>query len=99
MNDFVDNSDEGYDILYADDDTSSVADKNVDTLQTKLQNKADAATQWIQDNAMLCSGEKTKLLVVSTKELRAARLVNKEVTVNVCGQTIMESIVMRNYWG
>ena len=48
---------------------------------------------------MLCSGEKTKLLVVSTKELRAARLVNKEVTVNVCGQTIMESIVMRNYWG
>ena len=32
---------------------------------------------------MLYSGEKTKLLVVSNKELRAARLVNKEVTVNV----------------
>ena len=64
MNDFVDNSDEGYDILYADDDTSSVADKNVDTLETKLQKKA---------------------------ELRAAWLVNKEFTLNVCGQTITES--------
>jgi hypothetical protein len=55
--------------------------------------KADSATQWIQDNQMLCSGEKTKLLVVGTKELRAARLGpdNRVLSVEVCGQEIVET--------
>ena len=81
MNDFPEHSDLGQNVLYADDDTENVTDKNPDVLQEKLQKQANSSMQWIQDNAMLCSGEKTKLLVVSTKELRATRLVNEEVTV------------------
>ena len=60
MNDFVDNSEDGHDILYADDDTSNVSDKDPEVLEVKLQAKATAASQWIQDNRMICSGEKTK---------------------------------------
>ena len=93
MNDFPDHSDEGSDILYADDDTSNVSDKDPHVLEEKLQAKADSATQWIADNKMICSGEKTKLLVVGTRELRATRLVNisRKLTVKVCGQEIIES--------
>ena len=93
MNDFPDNSEEGCDILYADDDTSNVSDPDPDVLENKLQAKANSASQWILDNEMLCSGEKSKLLVVGTKELRAARLeaANKILSVHVCGQEIIET--------
>ena len=54
----------------------------------KLQNKANSATQCIQDNKMICSGEKTKLLVVATKEPRAARLdnIDRKLVVKVGGR-------------
>ena len=93
MNDFPDHSEEGSDILYADDDTSNVSDKDPHILEEKLQAKADSATQWIADNRMICSGEKTKLLVVGTRELRSKRLetMNKKLTARVCGQEIIES--------
>ena len=68
MNDFPDNSDVGDDILYADDTTEVVADNDEETLETKIQTKAVASTQWINDNRMLCSGGKTKLMIVCTKE-------------------------------
>ena len=59
----------------------------------KLQIKANWATQWIQDNKMICSGDKTKLLVVATKELRAARLENidKKLVVKVGDKNVVES--------
>ena len=92
MNDFVDNSEDGYDILYADDDTSNVNDKDPEVLEVKMQAKANAATQWIQDNRMICSGEKTKLLVVGTKELRAAKLIDERaLSIEVCDQKIVET--------
>ena len=93
MIDFPDHSAEGYDILYADDDTSNVTDKDPENLERKLQDKTNSATEWIQDNRMICSGEKTKLLVVATKELRAARLdnIDRKLEVKVCGKNITES--------
>ena len=93
MNDFPDHSAEGFDILYADDDTSNVADKDPEILEMKIQDKANSATQWIQDNKMICSGEKTKLFVVATKELRAARLdnIDRKLVVKVGGKDVTES--------
>ena len=38
-------SEDGYDILYADDDTSNVNDKDPEVLEVKMQAKANAATQ------------------------------------------------------
>ena len=92
MNDFPDNSDVGDDILYADDTTEVVADKDEETLETKIQSKAATSTQWISDNRMLCSGGKTKLLIVCTKEIREKlKAKNKIFKIEVCGKEIVET--------
>ena len=58
-----------------------------------MSKQANHSLQWIRDNEMVCSGEKTKLLLISTKELRQRKLTStgKEITVNVCDQVIKES--------
>ena len=66
MNDFPDHSDIGEDVLYADDDSGHVKSKDPE----ELEEFADSSTHWIQDNRMICTAAKIKLLVVSTKELR-----------------------------
>ena len=91
MNDFPEHSDLGHDILYADDDTENVSDSNPEVLQEKLQRQADSSTSWIQDNKMLCSGEKTKLLIVCTREQRSAKLQDKKLCVTVCNKVIEET--------
>ena len=91
MNDFPEHSDLGHDILYADDDTETVSDPNPEVLKEKLQRQVVSSTGWIQDNRMLCSGEKTKLLIVSTREQRAIKLQDTTITINVCNKVIEES--------
>ena len=88
MNDFPEHSDIGQDILYADDDTEIVSDPDPEALEEKLQRQANSSTRWIQDNKMLCSGEKTKLLIVSTREQRAIKLQEKVSKVTVCDRDI-----------
>ena len=91
--DFPENFEDGISVLYADDTTDNVHDKDIDVLQNKIQEQADCSTQWIRDNKMICSGGKTKLLVVGTRELRWSKLVskNKKLEVKVCGNTVVES--------
>jgi hypothetical protein len=89
QNDFPESTEDedlGESILYADDDTDTVSDKNPEQLQAKIQAKADYSTKWYEDNGMVCSGGKTKLLVISKKELRMSKLssVNKCVEISVC---------------
>ena len=91
MNDFPEHSELGHDILYADDDTETVSDPKPEALQDKLQRQAESSTSWIQDNKMLCSGEKTKLLIVSTREQRVTKLLEKTISINVCNKVIEES--------
>ena len=91
LNDFPDHSDLGEDVLYADDDSGHVQDKDPEVLQAKLQSFADSSTLWIQDNRMICSAAKTKLLVVGTKELRDSKIGGRELQVRVGSQTIKES--------
>ena len=90
-----DNSDDDINesVLYVDDDTDNVCDKDPDSLQEKLQRQADKSTEWIRDNGMVCSGGKTKLLIMATREQRARKLIptNKQFCVNVCGKVVKES--------
>ena len=53
-------------VVYADDNTPTTADKDPIMLQTKVQNEADIVTSWFARNDMVCSSEKTKLLVIGT---------------------------------
>ena len=64
-------------ILYADDDTDNVdnvSNSNPDILQKKFQLEANKYTSRLRDNKLVCSGSKTKLLVIGAKELRKSKL-------------------------
>ena len=91
MNDFPEHSDLGQNILYADDDTENVTDKNADELQEKLQKQAESSVQWIRDNKMLVSGDKTKLLVIGNRALKLSKLEDRVLKVKVGDNTVEET--------
>ena len=84
---------QGESVLYADDDTDNVSDSHPRALEQKIQLEADLSTSWVRDNKLVCSGSKTKLLVIGTRELRRKRLESQNVKlqVNVAGHRIEES--------
>ena len=91
MNDFLKHSDLGHTVLYADDAFGHVSAGDPDLLLRKLQVFADTSTRWIQDNQMVCSAPKTKLLIVSTNELRESKLHERLLSVKMGDTNIEES--------
>ena len=78
-NDFPDIRDDGgTSVLYADDDTDNVSHSNPDILENMIQEEANKSTAWVRDNKLVCSGSKTKLLIIGTKERRKSKLVSKK---------------------
>ena len=72
-NDFPANRKQGESVLYADDSTDNVSSAHPKDLQNKVQSEAETSVSWVKDN-LICSGNKTKLMVIGTKELRKSRL-------------------------
>ena len=97
QNDFPENSNDGESVLYADDDTDTLSDPDPENLKKRLQEKANRSTAWYRDNGMVCSGDKTKLLILGTKELRKSRLIsrNKSINITVCNNDVKESVSER----
>ena len=93
FNDFPDVREDGDSVLYADDDTDTVSDSDADSLQARIQREANLSTAWVKDNRLVCSGSKTKLLVVGTKELRKSKLagINRKIEIEVDGHKVQES--------
>ena len=79
-------TEEGASILYADDDTDNITAMDCHTLQVKIQHEANLSTSWVQDNKLVCSGDKTKLLVICApgqyreEDLLKITVCDKEVT-------------------
>ena len=73
-----------------DDDTEKVSDGDHDGLVDKVKELSKSSTQWVRDNRMVCAGEKTKLLIVATRETRE-RNGAPLVQIEVCGKTVEES--------
>ena len=92
-NDFPGSSIEGESVLYADDDTDNVHTKDIDELKAKIQREADRSTDWVSDNRMVCSGSKTKLMVIGTSQLRNIRIdrANPNIEINVCGTIVKDT--------
>ena len=92
-NDFPDVWCDGSSIVYADDDTDNVSDSDPQILQDMIQAEADLSTSWVKDNRMVCSGSKTKLMIVGTRELRKSKLLNNnlKIEINVDGFKVVES--------
>ena len=80
-------------MLYADDNTANVSDADPVELKKKIQREATRSTDWVADNRMVCSGDKTKLLIIGTSQLKKSKLpdTNVKVQIEVCGQTVVES--------
>lgn len=88
-NDLPDCNDEGECVLYADDNTGHVHAKDHNELITKIQKQADESTAWVKDNRMVCSGEKTKLLIIGTAEQKRKLIEsNIEINLNVCEENV-----------
>ena len=76
-------------VLYADDNTGHVHAKVHQDLITKIQKQTDKLTEWVKDNRMVCSGEKTKLLIIGTLEQKR-KLLNENIDIHadVCGKIV-----------
>ena len=61
-------------IIYADDKTPINADKDPEQQQCKVHCEADLITGWLSSNKMVCNGDKTKLMILSTGANRADKL-------------------------
>ena len=93
-NDFPATRNQGESVLYADDSTDNVSSSYPQDLQNILQTEADLSVAWVKDNRLVCSGNKTKLLVIGTQELRRSRLdsLNIKLSVKVDDHLVQESV-------
>ena len=80
-------------IVYADDNTPITASKDPAKLQAQIQHEANVVTEWFSRNDMVCSSDKTKLLIIGTHSKRHHKLEipNLTLKVNVCGEEKTES--------
>ena len=77
-------------LLYADVNTQNVHDKDPGQLSEKIQREATRATEWVQDNKMVCAGDKTKLLVIGTAQLKRSNLDGlPKLQIEVCGNVVV----------
>ena len=76
-------------MLFVDDDTDIVEDSEPDQLIQKNQNEADLSCGWLQDNRMVVAGDKSKLLIIGTKELRKRKLGVEQHSVLVDGMSTL----------
>ena len=91
-NDFPASSVEGSSVLFADDDTDVTSDKDLDELKEKIQREADRSTAWVADNKMVCAGDKTKLLILGTRQLKNVKHCETGiVNIDVCEIEVADS--------
>ena len=82
---------EGESVLFVDDDTDVVSDPDPVQLMRKIQKEADLSCSWLKDNRMIVAGEKSKLLIVGTKELRRSKLTEEPLSILVDGKIVSET--------
>ena len=80
-------------VIYADDNTPFTADKDPTVLQVKVQEEADIVANWFEKNDMVVSGDKTKLLILTTAANRSTKISSSNLTfqVSVCGELKVET--------
>lgn len=83
-----DNIDDGQTICFVDDETEQVSDTNPGRLQAKLKLRINNAVTWLADNKMVIAPDKSKLILSMTRELRAVRHPNLNISIQVNNTTI-----------
>ena len=89
-NDFPDFHEEGEAIVYVDDDSDTVHTPEPDRLKDLIQQEAGNSARWLTDNKLSVAGDKSKLLIVGTKQMRNQKL-RDELVISVDGKNIVET--------
>ena len=92
-NDFPASSTCGNSVLFADDNTDNASAKCPDELLRKIQSEGNLSCAWVDDNNMSCAGDKTKLIVMGTRQLRLSKLneTGNQLKINICGNEVRET--------
>ena len=91
-NDFPACRSEGDSVMFVDDDSDVVSDPEPVQLLEKLQHEADLSCKWLKDNKMVVAGDKSKMLIVGTKEMRRKKLGDTVQSIMVDGEVVKESV-------
>ena len=91
-NDFPNCRSEGESVLFVNDDSDLVHDSDSNKLIQKIQKEADLSCSWLKDNRMCVAGNKSKLLIIGTEELKKSRLGTQPISISVDGKVVNESI-------
>ena len=81
---------DGESIVYVDDDSDSVHAADPEDLRILVEKEANNSADWMKDNRLCVAGDKSKLLVIGTKQLKASKIVTKAKIV-VDGMEIVET--------
>ena len=89
-NDFPACHEEGESVVYVDDDSYTVHAKDEELLRNLIEKEAGNSAEWLKDNRLCVAGDKSKLLVLGTKQLRASKL-TQEAKIVVDEKEIVET--------
>ena len=89
-NDFPASTTEGESVMFVDDDSEVVQDSDPEALQRKIQIEAVNSANWLEDNRMCVAGDKSKLLVMGTRQLRSMKL-TQDMAIQVDGKVVHET--------
>ena len=73
-------------VIFADDNSPTTSNADPEELMEDIQTDAIKITTWFANNDMVCSGEKTKFLLITTNANRAAKLAGETKSVAVNGE-------------
>ena len=73
-NDFPACHDVGESVVYVDDDSDTVHSKDPEELINLIEQEAGNSAKWLNDNRLCVSADKSKLLIIGTKQLRASKI-------------------------
>ena len=80
-------------IVYADDNTPTTSHIDPLVLQNNIERETLTVTNWFQKNDMVCSSEKTKLMVIGTASNRRKKITanNIKPEITVCNEKVVEN--------
>ena len=87
----TDVTDESHIIVFADDNTPTCSETDPNEVIETMQEDSNIVTGWFQKNEMIVSGEKTKLLLISSRANRSGKLSGPARGLNINGDYIEES--------
>ena len=77
--------------MFADDNTPTCSDSDPDNLMNKIQDDSNTVTQWFKKNDMICSADKTKLILIASRANRASKLNGPDRGITVDGKYKVET--------